>query len=281
MIKLILLLLSFGIALWEILITPVDAIYLQILLFFVYAIANILLEIFLFFLLSFLIGLPINTKKENHQYNAFYRKILVFATRICFSLFSIQIKKEGIEKLPKDSNFLITFNHRSNLDSMVMDVVLKDYPLVFVAKKSLFKIPFFGKMLHAIGYIKLDQSNLRQEYIAICDGIELLKQEKCSVGISPEGTRNFTDQPLLPFKIGCFRLATKSQKPIVISLVFGTDQVKKNILFKKHIVYFKIVDVLNYEDYKDLNHQEIANLIHQKMLDGLNVQTCQKSKSKN
>jgi len=37
-----------------------------------------------------------------------------------------------------------------------------------------------------------------------------------SVFLCPEGTRNKTDQPLLDFKDGAFRLAIATQKPLAI-----------------------------------------------------------------
>lgn len=270
MVKIVLLLITFAISIFECFITPVNEIYFQILLFLAYSIANLLLIIILFFIISFIIGLPINTKKKNHHYNKFYRHVLVLATRICLSLFSVKVTKKGLEKIPQDTNFLLTFNHRSNLDSMIIDVILKDIPLVFIAKKSLFKIPFFGKMLHAIGYIKLDRSHLRQEYIAICDGIDLLNSNECSIGISPEGTRNFTEEKLLPFKAGCFRLATKSKKPIVVTILKNTKEIKKHLLIKRHKVSFEVLDVLYFEDYKDLNNYEIADKVQEIMLKSLN-----------
>ena len=90
---------------------------------------------------------------------------------------------------------MIISNHRSNLDSLVIDNYLKDYPLVFVAKKSLFKIPFVGRLIHGCNYICLDRKNLKQELLAIRKGINILndKNENCSVGVFPEGTRTLNE----------------------------------------------------------------------------------------
>ncbi|QQR94534.1 MAG: 1-acyl-sn-glycerol-3-phosphate acyltransferase [Bacteroidota bacterium] len=44
-----------------------------------------------------------------------------------------------------------------------------------------------------------------------------------SIFICPEGTRNFTDQMLLPFKDGAFRLAIATQTPLAVLTVINTD----------------------------------------------------------
>ncbi len=269
MIKLIVIIISLLLAFVECYFIPISIGY-KILLFVLFILLNIILLVVLFFVFMFLVGLPINTKKEPIHYNKFYRHILYIATKTCLSLFSVKIQTEGLEKIPQDTNFVIVFNHTSNLDSMVMDVCMQEYPLVFVAKKSLFKIPFFGKMIHKIGYIKLDRSDVRQELKAIYKGIDFLNQNECSIGVSPEGTRNFTDEVLLPFKIGCLHLVTESKRPIVVSTITGTKEVKKNLLFKRHSVKFKILDVINYDEYKDLSRAQIAQEIRTIMLKDLN-----------
>ncbi len=269
MVKIIVLLIAIVASIFECWAISLDSVFLNILVGLLLVIGNIIVQIALFFLVMLLIGLPINTKKENTHYSSFYRKVLTFAIRICLSLFGVKIKSEGLDKIPQNTNFVIVFNHLSNLDTLVMDVCLTEYPLVFVAKKSLFKIPFFGKMLHAIGYIKMDRGNIRQELKAIYKGIDFLNKNECSVGVAPEGTRNFTEETLLPFKVGCLHLATETKKPIVISVVKGTNLVKKNLLFARHKVYFKILDVLDYEEYQNMTRQEIASFIRNKMLEEL------------
>lgn len=268
MAKFLLVLISIIAGIFECLFIPVN-LGIKILLFIILIAVNIILEIGLFFLVMFILGLPINTKKEVEHYSKFYRNVLYFATKSCLSLFGIKTITEGFEKIPQDTNFVIVYNHLSNLDTMIMDVYLHQYPLVFVAKKSLFKIPFFGKMIHKIGYIKLDRGNIRQELTAIHKGIAFLNNNECSVGVSPEGTRNFTDEILLPFKVGCLHLVTETKRPIVVSTIVGTNEVKKNLFFKRHIVKFKILDVIKYEDYQYLKRNEISAMIRDIMLDDL------------
>lgn len=228
-------------------------------------IVSFIIQGIVFFFIAFLITLPISLKKE-YKYSKAYRHIFKNYTKFVLSLFSVKIECEGKELLPQDDTFALYFNHKSNLDSLVIDVTLKDYPLVFVAKESLFHIPFFGKMIKKVGYINLKRGEIRSEFESIKRGINYLETNECSVGIAPEGKRNFTTEPLLDFKPGSFNLVTKTQRDLVIVVLKGTSDVKKNLFLKRHYVRMKVLEVIKYEEIKDLKTGEIAQLVKDKML---------------
>ena len=217
----------------------------------------------LFFIILFILTIGESKNKEREKQSKFYRRVLLFYNKFLFSLFTMKIEYSGIEKMDGIEQALIISNHRSNLDSLVIDNYLKDYPLVFVAKKSLFKIPFVGRLIHGCNYICLDRKNLKQELLAIRKGINILndKNENCSVGVFPEGTRTLNeDYSLAEFRPGCFNLAKKSHVPIVIFALKNTDKVNNGLLIKIHHIKCHLIKVLYYDDYKDLNTIELANL---------------------
>lgn len=228
----------------------------------------ILAQVGVFFLTAFLLSLPIKTSEEE-EYSPFYRFVMKCYIKICLSLFGVKVNATGIEKLPKNEKFVIVSNHLSNFDPLILDIYLKDFPLVFVAKDSLFKIPFFGKMIKKVGYLSLNRSDVRQEVKTIKKGVSLLTNEITSVCVYPEGTRNFTDERLLEFKPGCFNLVTKSKKPLVISYIAHTNDIKNGLLYKKHPVTLKIVKVIEYEEIKDMNTFEISDMVRNIMLENI------------
>ena len=202
----------------------------------------------LFFIILFILTIGESKNKEREKQSKFYRRVLLFYNKFLFSLFSMKIEYSGIEKMDGIEQALI---------------ILKDYPLVFVAKKSLFKIPFVGRLIHGCNYIFLDRKNLKQELLAIRKGINILndKNENCSVGVFPEGTRTLNeDYSLAEFRPGCFNLAKKSHVPIVIFALKNTDKVNNGLLIKIHHIKCHLIKVLYYDDYKDLNTIELANL---------------------
>ena len=269
MVKLIVVLISLAITyLGYVIITP-QTILTKIFLVVGLIIASLLVQVLLFFISALVMSLFVSSKKEYNHYNKFYRKVFYLYTKIVLSLFGVKIKTEGLEKLPKDEPFVLYFNHKSNLDTFVIDVALKEYPIVFIGKKSLFKIPFFGKIITKLGYISLDRSNIRSELISIQKGINYINEKECSVGVAPEGTRNFQNKVLLDFKPGCFHLVTKTKAPLVIVVLKGTEEVKKNLLFKRHVVNMKVVDVIYNNEYANLKTNEISDIVKEKMYNEL------------
>ena len=85
-----------------------------------------------------------------------------------------------------------------------------------------------------------------------CCKFEIWRTDDWScVFIFPEGTRNRTEEPLLEFKNGAFKIATKAECPVVIIAISGTEFVKKRIP-RRSDVYIKIVDVVSAEKAKEL-----------------------------
>lgn len=266
MIKIIVFLISLITALVSSFSFEFNNIFEQILVIIALTVGSIICLFILFIVTLFIITLPINKKKEQTKYSKFYRYILKVLCKISFSLFSMKVEIEGLDIVPKDTTFVIVYNHISNLDSMLLDVILCDRKLVFVAKKSLFDVPMIGKLLHAIGYIRLDRGNIRQELIAMNNGIDFANKYECSIGVSPEGTRNRTDELLLPFKPGCLKLAMKTKRPIVVSVCEKTNLVNNNLLFKKHKVKVTFTKVFTYEEISNLNTNEVSELVRNEML---------------
>ena len=247
---------------------PTLEVYYQILISIGFSIASLLALIILFFIVLFFLTIWEPLKKERTKQSKYYRKVLLFYNYFLFDLFNMKIEYSGLEKLKRGEKYMVISNHRSNLDSLLIDTYLKEFGLVFVAKKSLFKIPFVRRIIHGCNYIYLDRGDIKQECRAIKKGINILNDsnDPCSVGVFPEGTRTINkDYTLGEFKPGCFNLAKKTKCKIVLSCTRYTDLVNKGLLFKRHKVFYDIIDVIDYEEYKDMNTIELSKLCHDKI----------------
>ena len=247
---------------------PTLEVYYQILISIGFSIASLLALIILFFIVLFFLTIWEPLKKERTKQSKYYRKVLLFYNYFLFDLFNMKIQYSGLEKLKRGEKYMVISNHRSNLDSLLIDTYLKEFGLVFVAKKSLFKIPFVRRIIHGCNYIYLDRGDIKQECRAIKKGINILNDsnDPCSVGVFPEGTRTINkDYTLGEFKPGCFNLAIKSKSKIVLSCTRYTDLVNKGLLFKRHKVFYDIIGIIDYEEYKDMNTIELSKLCHDKI----------------
>ena len=145
--------------------------------------------IFLFFPLAFLLLLP-----NGYRY-VFWIARNIWAPIVLFGS-GFWIKK--INNLPPEGkSFMIIANHSSYMDIMLMFRMRKT-PFVFVGKKELVKIPFFG-YLYKRAAIMVDLSSSKSRYQVYQRAQEVIRKGY-SVCIFPE--KEYLDETILlnPFK---------------------------------------------------------------------------------
>lgn len=233
----------------------------------------LLIEAIIFFGILIIMGIGKNADVENTKYHKGYRRVFNLYIRFLNSLFNVKFEKKGFDKIPKGPVIFVA-NHRSNMDPIVMEEALSKWDLVFVGKKSLFKIPFFGKIINYIGYQRINSNFLiektpaevfqdkKHDLQTIKNCIDIVNKQGVSIGIYPEAMRNFQDKVLLEFKHGCFHIARKTQVPIVVMSLKGTEDFKSKVLFKRHKVELNVLDVIDASHYSSLNNDEIAKEIY-------------------
>jgi 1-acyl-sn-glycerol-3-phosphate acyltransferase len=148
--------------------------------------------------------------------------------RILLRLARIPVRVEGLEHLAPGQAYVYAANHRSNFDIYVLIANLPGR-FLFVAKKSLFRIPVFGQALARMGSISVDRDNLQSAIQSLNQATAIVKSG-VSMIIFPEGTRA-ASRELLPFKKGVFIMAMKAGQPIVPVSISGTRfiQVRRSI----------------------------------------------------
>ncbi len=134
-------------------------------------------------------------------------------TRLFFTLTLVRLEIKGLKNLDPKKNYIIVSNHLTALDFMVN---ARAYPGVYkyLAKKELTKIPLFGFIVKKL-CVLVDRTN-RSSRSKSMEYMRKTLKEGYSVFVYPEGTRNTTDQPLLPFHKGAFLMAIESGSPIAI-----------------------------------------------------------------
>jgi 1-acyl-sn-glycerol-3-phosphate acyltransferase len=121
------------------------------------------------------------------------------------------IKKEF--ELKKGRSYMIVANHTSMIDIMLMLYITK-YPVVFVGKKELSKIPMFG-FIYKRTCILVDRNDPKSRRNVYESAQQKIKQGY-SICIFPEGGVPLDESIVLDsFKNGAFRLAIEHHIPIV------------------------------------------------------------------
>ncbi|MCR5514111.1 MAG: 1-acyl-sn-glycerol-3-phosphate acyltransferase, partial [Bacilli bacterium] len=138
----------------------------------------------------FLYAMLIKNKKAPEEPSRFYLWLVRQNDFLLMSVLRVKIVMRGKELLPKGQRFLIVTNHRSNFDQMVMIKALKEKPMIYISKPDNFKMPIAGPFIKAAGFIPIDRENATEGIKSIYKAIDLIKEDKASIAISPEGTRN-------------------------------------------------------------------------------------------
>ena len=96
----------------------------------------------------------------------------------------------------------------------------------FIAKIEVKKVPFLSWWMELVNCLFLDREDMRAGMKTILSGIDNIK-EGYSMFVAPEGTRNHEEE-MLPFKEGSFKMAHKTNCPIIPVAISGSDDLFEN-----------------------------------------------------
>lgn len=118
--------------------------------------------------------------------------------------------------IPKDGAIILAGNHKMALDPLLVSCGTKR-TIHFMAKDVFFK-GFRGFLFRSAGTLPVHVGKIHKD--SFKSAIEILKQGK-PIGIFPEGTRNYTEKLLLPFKRGAVTLAKETNTKIIPFAISG------------------------------------------------------------
>ncbi|MSR60055.1 MAG: 1-acyl-sn-glycerol-3-phosphate acyltransferase [Planctomycetaceae bacterium] len=140
---------------------------------------------------------------------------------ICRLVFAIwlRFRARGIERLPATGGALLLGNHQSFLDPLLVGLPL-DRPVSYLARDTLFSIPFVGWILRHTYVVPLNRDAGGSG--AIRETLSRMEQGFL-VGVFPEGTRS-ADGTLGPFKPGFAALVRRTNLPIYPIGIAGANR---------------------------------------------------------
>jgi 1-acyl-sn-glycerol-3-phosphate acyltransferase len=177
--------------------------------------AVVSLTAFLFFVMLFLTVLlfPFDKKRKFlHAQCFWWSDVIIRLNPLCdFQAF-------GLEHINPEKTYVIVANHQSFADIAVLYQTHMQFK--WVAKKSLFTIPFLGWCLALAKHIKLERGSFGSMKHVNREAVAWLRKDM-SVLFFPEGTRSETGD-MLPFKNGVFKLALQEKVAILPIAIKGT-----------------------------------------------------------
>ena len=199
-----------------------------------------------------------------------YRRVMDLYLESIIPCVRVHIKSSGLEKIPQSGRFLLVCNHNNDSDPIILLRVFRKQQLAFVSKKENKSMFVIGPMMHKTQCQLIDRENDREALKTILRCIQILKEDKASVAVFPEGGILSKDGKLHPFRPGVFKIAQKAKVPIVVCTLRNTLNVMHNIThFKRSDVELRLVTVIPAEELAGVTTVDIAERVHKIMADDL------------
>lgn len=164
---------------------------------------------------------------SERTYPQFFVLARIWARIILYGMgFYFTLEKEY--KLEEGKSYMLVANHTSMMDVMLMLLLVKNHPFVFVGKKELSKIPIFG-FFYKRTCILVDRNSSKSRF-EVFERAQKRINQGLSICIFPEGGVPDDESIMLDeFKDGAFRIAIEHQLPI-LPMTFG--DVKERFSFR-------------------------------------------------
>lgn len=228
-----------------------------------------LLGIVLAFAFLYIMAKRVDKSVPQEENSPFYRKLADIYVRGIVSICRIKVKMQGMEQLPGNGRYLLVCNHLCIADPAVLLYAFPKSQLAFISKKENDDMLIVGEVMHKLQCQLIDRENDRAALKTIIKCIQILKDDKASVAVFPEGYCS-DDGLLRHFRPGVFKIAQKADVPIVVCTLRDTIPVIPNIKkLKGSTVELHLVGVVRPEEFAGKTTVDIADHVYQMMAEDL------------
>lgn len=176
---------------------------------------------------------------------------------------NIYPKVFGEENLNYDAT-LYCVNHQGRYDGLGVLTALKDYPCSFLADKSRINFPFYYELCVMLDSEYVDRSNMRELVYTMKRMAKRLKNGNSFV-VFIEGKYGNNGNNLQEFQTGVLHPAYESKTNITPVVLYDSYKVYSKSSFKKIYPEIHFLKPITYDEYKELDKRELAELIKEKM----------------
>lgn len=221
---------------------------------------------FLFLLLACAV---VDPDKPQEKDSKFYRTLVDLYIEAILTVGRVHVEATGLEQIPKDGRFLLVCNHLHEADPPILLHYFRKSQLAFVSKQENKNMFLVGKVMPKLLCPLINRENDREALKTILRCIQLLKEDKVSVGIFPEGYIR-PDRKFHNFRPGVFKIAQKANVPIVVCTIRDTHYIIPNFLKgKPSKVQLHLLTVVPADYVKSKTTVELAEEIHDIMAQDL------------
>lgn len=217
-------------------------------------------------------NVDMNTVREKD--NKFFRWLVNLMCEAAFPILNAHLTISGTEQMPKDGRFLLVCNHINDMDPVS---ILRAFPkkqISFISKRENDKLFIVGPLLHMIACQPINRENDREALKTILRCIKMIQEDETSIAVFPEGYVS-NDGLLRRFRHGVFKIAQRTNVPVVVCTVRNTDKIFSNARRLKHThAYLNLVKVIYPEEYAGKSTVELSEMVYQLMAADLGPELC-------
>ena len=218
------------------------------------------------FLILWAFSIFVDMEKPQEEDSKLYRTVMYLYVEALISLVGLKMETAGLEKTPKEGRFLLVCNHQNESDPGILLHYFKKSQMAFISKQENRDMLIVGPFMHKTLCQLVNRENDREALKTILKCIQLIKEDKVSVGVFPEGGILVKDK-LSHFRSGVLKIAQKTGVPIVVCTLKGTSDLFHNLKrLKRTPVRLHLVDVIPAEEVKSANTVELGEKIYRMML---------------
>ena len=182
----------------------------------------------------------------------------------------IRTNAYGTENLPCDGGYVMYSNHQGKYDALG---IMSAHQAPDKRSHQLVTTQFISLLKG----IRLDKTDMKKQVKTILDAIRQVKEGRRII-IFPEGGYYRNRNEVHDFLPGAFKCAMKSQTPIVpVALIDSYKPFELNSL-KPVTTQVHFLSPIFYEEYKEMNSKEIADLTRARIVEKIN-EVCHKNRS--
>lgn len=208
----------------------------------------------------------VDKDKEEETDSKFYRCLTHLVIDLAVTVGRVKIVCRGAEKLPKEGRFLLVCNHQSDIDPALLMRCFPKGQLAFIGKKETKDMFLIGEVMHKLLCQYINRENDREALKTILKCIQLVKEDKVSIGVFPEGYVSL-DGKLRHFRGGVFKIAQKAGVPVVVCTLRDTKKAMDRLLkLKPSKVEVHLVEVIGAEEAKSMSTVELGEKIYEMMI---------------
>ena len=209
--------------------------------------------------------LMVDQSKPQEEDSRFYRILARVYVEAILTLVRCRLHLQGMEQLPKDGRFLLVSNHLNIMDPVVLLHVFRDSQLAFISKKENSTMFLVGNLMHKLQCQLINRENDREALKTILKCISMIKEDKASVAVFPEGYTSM-DGLLHHFRHGVFKIAQKAKVPIVVVTLQNTQHILHNAArLKKTDVQLHLLTVIPPEELTGRTATDVGEQVYAMM----------------